>query len=235
MDANRMILECRLSSDGLDSSIIPDISDENWLYYLNVAQEEFVKTRYSGNNLFKTGFNGSEKRNDDLNNITKSLYFATTAVDINTYFLNFTLPFSDANLSTPSTDKYMFYVRGNGFVTKPSCGSQYVDIKVEEQDEIDVVLRNPFKRPILNRIVGYFENGGMFMLTDGTYTIGRAKIACLTFPIAISNNSAYAPVSDCLLAPHTHREIIAKAVELATGDLKPEKLQIKLQQDTQTE
>jgi hypothetical protein len=235
MDANQMVLEFKLSCDSLDSSTVPDLSNENILYYLNVAQERFVKTHYTGNNLLKVPFQGIQKRTDDLNNITNTYYFQTTALPENKYFVNLSLPFSNEGLSTPSTDKYMFYLRGNGQVVSSSCGTKYSTIKIEELDDIDVVLKNPYKKPTLGRVVGYFENGGIYLLSDGTYSIGKARITYVRIPKAISNDEAYAPVSDCELAEHTHREIVDKAVELAVGDIKPEKLQVKIQQNTQNE
>lgn len=234
MNADQMVLEFKLSSDSLDSSTIPDLSNENILYYLNVAQEEFYKTRYTGNNLFKTPYQGSQKRTDDLNNITKTYYFSCTQSG-NTYFVNLGLPFTDEALTSSSTDKYAIYLRGNAYTTKTGCNPQYVSIKIETLDNIDQVLKNPFKKPTLNRVIGVFEKGSITLYSDGTYSIGSARITCIKVPVVISNDVAYAPIANCELAETTHREIIAKAVELAIGDLKPEKLQIKLQQNTQIE
>ncbi len=235
MTADQMVLEFALSSDSLDSSTIPDLSNENILYYLNVAQERFVKTRYSENNLYRKGFQASQKRNDDLNNITKSHYFQAVASGTNKYFVNLTLPFTDEGFTAPSTDKYMIYVGGNGQVVSSKCGNQYFTIKIETRDNLDNVLKNPFKQPTLNRIVGYFENGGMYLRSNSSYSIGKALISYIKIPVVISNDVAYAPVADCELAEHTHREIIDMAVQLAVGDVKPEKLQIKANQNTQTE
>lgn len=235
MDVNQMVLEFKLSSDSLDSSTIPDLDNENILYYLNVAQEKFVKTRYSGNNLFKTPYQGSQKRTDDLNNITKSYFFAATSVGANKYFISLNAPFTNEGLTVASTDKYMDYLRGNAQVVSAKCGSKYITIKLETLDNLDKAIVNPFKKPTLNRSLGYFQNGGIYLLSDGSYSIGKAEITCLKVPVVISNDSAYAPVADCELAPHTHREIIDMAVALAVGDVKPEKLQVKLQQNSQIE
>ena len=221
MNANQMVLECRLSADSLDSSTIPDISNENWLYYLNVAQEEFIKS--------------IQKRTDDLNNLTNTYFFAVSSVSNNTYFLNLQNPFIDESLTTPSTDKYMFYLRGNAKINSIKCGNRYSTIKIETLDTMDSILKNPFKGPNINRVIGYFEKGGLYLVTDGNYTLTNGKITFLRLPKIISNDPAYAPLNDCELAEHTHREIIAKAVELAVGDLKPEKLQVKIAQNTQEE
>jgi hypothetical protein len=235
MDANQMVLEFKLSSDSLDSCTIPDLSNENILYYLNVAQDVIIKTRYGGNNLYRTGFEGSQKRTDDLNEIVKSYYFAATSSGTNTYFVDLTQPFTNEALTTPSTDEYMTYLRGNAQVVSSSCGNKFVGIKLETLDNLDKVLVDPFKQPTLKRVIGHFENGGIYLHSSSSYSIGKALITCLKMPVQISNDELYAPVADCELNPSLHREIIAKAVELAVGDIKPEKFQIKAQQNTQIE
>lgn len=235
MDANQMVLEFKLSSDSLDSSTIPDLSNENILYYLNVAQERFVKTKYSENNLYRKGFQASQKRTEDLNNLTKSHYFAATSVGADNYFVNTNFPFDNEGLSTPSTDKYMIYVRGNAQIVSSKCGNKYVTIKIEALDNMDNVVKNPYKKSNLTRVVGNFENGGIILQSDGSYSIGKALISYIKTPVVISNDIAYAPINDCELADHTHREIVDMAVQLAVGDLKPEKLAVKIQQNTQTE
>lgn len=235
MDANQMVLECKLKSDSLDSSTMPDISNENWLYYLNLGQDWFYKTHYSRNNILGQGYQEIQKRTDDLNNITKTYYFAATSAGSDRYFIDFKLPFTNEGLTIPSTDVYAFYLMGTAQIVSSSCGNKFVGIKIESLDTLQKVLVDPFKKSNFNRVVGHFENGGMYLHTGGLYSIGKAAISCIKVPVTISNDVAYAPLNDCELAEHTHREIIAKAVELAVGDLKPEKFQIKAQQNTQIE
>ena len=95
MTTTEMILEFKLASDNLDSSIIPDLRPEHILYYLNEAQLRFIKTRYQGNNLYKTSFEQVQKRTDDLNNIKKSYYVNATVNDIslNIYELDLNFTF----------------------------------------------------------------------------------------------------------------------------------------------
>jgi hypothetical protein len=224
-----MILEFKLASDSLDSSIIPDFSPENILYYLNVAQEEFVKTRYSRNNLYKAGFQEIQKRTDDLNNITKTYFIPVTSstIEENTYRLVYSTLYTNDALSTPSTDKYLLYLSGQVKIVKSGCPSKYIGLNIKSIDDRDQVRKDPFKRADMNNPIGYFVGGGIEAETDGTFTISKAKITILKKPVTISNDAAYAPVADCELAEHTHREIIELAVRLAVGDVKPEKLEVK--------
>lgn len=235
MTTDQMVLECKLASDNLDSSTIPNMANEEWLYYLNVAQEEFIKTRYSRNNMYSAGVQEIQKRTDDLNKITRSYYVYAYLIGDNVYQIDYSSLFRNEALSNFTSDKYMFYLRGNIKANKTNCPSKYVPIKIETLDKLDVVFKDPFKKPNPSKAIGYFENNTLYVKYAPGYTIELGKITCIKYPKPISNDVLYAPVSDCELSDHTHREIVEMAVRLAVGDLKPEKLEVKTIQSKQVE
>lgn len=228
MTVNEMILQFKLASDNLDSSVIPDFSEEVILYYLNEAQERFIKTRYSQNNLYKLGFEETNKRTQDLNNI-KDSYYVDSAVtkESNVFKLELTTLYNDVNLDTPSTAKFMFYLRGRVYTLKNGCTSKLVRIKEHQTGDLDDIEQDPFNRSIYTEPVGYFEAGNLYIKTDDTFSIGTGLITCIRHPKLINSILALGEISDCELAEHTHKEIVALAVQLAIGDVKPEKLEVK--------
>lgn len=223
-----MILQFKLASDNLDSSVIPDFSEEVILYYLNEAQERFVKTRYSKNNLYKLGFEEIDKRTQDLNNI-KDSYYVESAVtkETNVFKLKLDTLFEDKDINTISPAKFMFYLRGRVQTLKNGCPAQFVRIKEHQTGDLDDVTSDPFNKSIYTEPVGYFEAGSLYVITDGTFSIGVGLITCIRKPKLINSILALGPLSDCELAEHTHKEIVAMAVQLAIGDVKPEKLEVK--------
>lgn len=228
MTVLEMVLQFKLASDNLDSSVIPDLSEEVILYYLNEAQERFVKTRYSQNNLYKLGFEETDKRTQDLNAI-KDSYYVTSAVtkEPNVFKLVLSTLYEDVNTSTLSTAKFMFYLRGRVYTIKSGCTSQLVRIKEHQTGDLDDIEEDPFNRSIYTEPVGYFEAGNLYVKTDGSFTIGKGLITCIRKPKLINSILALGTINDCELAEHTHKEIVALAVQLAVGDVKPEKLEVK--------
>lgn len=228
MVVNEMILQFKLASDNLDSSVIPDFSEEVILYYLNEAQERFVKTRYSQNNLYKLGFEETDKRTQDLNNIKDSYYVSSTLTkESNVYKLVLSILYDNITLTTNSNAKFMFYLRGRVNTIKNGCESKLVRIKEHQTGDLDDIEQDPFNKSIYTEPVGYFEAGNLYVKTDGTFSIGTGLITCIRRPKLINSILALGIISDCELAEHTHKEIVALAVQLAIGDVKPEKLEVK--------
>ena len=89
-------------------------STSNWREYLNEAQERFVKQRYYKNNNYRKGFEEIQKRTDDLKNLVISRYCDITPVtsyDNDVHRADIDLLFDDEELTIPSSDNYMFYVK----------------------------------------------------------------------------------------------------------------------------
>jgi len=77
----------KIEADKLDIVSIASFLPEEIDYFLNTAIQRIIKTRYSGLNVHKTGFQQSQKRSDDLRTVVKTtvasepftIYNATTA------------------------------------------------------------------------------------------------------------------------------------------------------------
>jgi hypothetical protein len=207
-----MILEFKLTLDKVDSSSYPDFESEEVYFFLNEAQEKLVKTRYSRNNIYKSGFEEIQKRTDDLSNIVVTNYASITSVttETNIYKIDINTLYTDESHTTPSTETYMFYLRSRPRVVKTGCASKYVNkVKLVQQDDLAYILEDPFNKPTLLEPILYFERGNIYLVTDGTFTVDKCKLTYIKRPNKIDENT------DCELAEHLHKEIVQLAVNVA--------------------
>lgn len=230
MTAAQMVLEFKLGLDKMDSSAYPDILESEILFWLNEAQEQFVRNRYGLVNIYGKGFEEIQKRIDDLSNIVVTKFAAVTALttEENTYRVSTTSLFNDEAHLVSSTNTYMYFIRGRAKVVKGVCTPVYFGINLEQHDDLDQVLIDPFKKPDSLNPVGYFEEGDLFIITDGTFTINNFKLTFIRIPVAI--NTLSNPDVDCELKPSTHKEIVRLAVNLALENIESRRLQTQTQQ-----
>jgi phosphoribosyl-AMP cyclohydrolase len=225
--------EFRQAGDRLDASTIPDMLVEQVDYLLNEAIVRFVKTRYSGNNEFKMGFEEIQKRTDDLKTVSFTDFPLVTTVttETNTFKASLSTLYTDEALTTLSTRKYWFYTRGRARVVKSGCTSTYVSIRLYQHDDLDDVMLDPFNKPIIDEVAGYFEAGDLYIITSSGTTIDRVKLSYVKKPIEVRYGAAYpTPVSniDCDLPEHTHKEIIQLAVTIALENIESKRLETQM-------
>lgn len=212
MTNTEMILEFKLTFDKVDSSSYPGFEAEEIYFFLNEAQERLVKNRYGRNNLYKSGFEEIQKRTDDLSNIVVTNYAAVTSVstETNTFKIDISSLYTDEAHVTPSTETYMFYLRGRPRVVKSGCVSKYINkTKLVQQDDLPYMLEDPYNKPTLLEPIIYFERGDIYLVTDGTFTVDKCKLTYIKRPAIIDD------VTNCELAEHLHKEIVQLAVNVA--------------------
>lgn len=230
MNIQQMHIEFRQAGDRLDSSVFAGLLVEQVDYILNEAIVRYTKTLYTGNNPLQVGFEQIQKRTDDLKTLvfTEFPQITTVTTEENTFKADLNTLFVNEALSTPSTKVYWFYVRGRARVVKTGCTSTYVGIKIYQHDDLNDVLDDPFKKPYLQEVIGYFENGSLNVITDGSFTIDRVKLSYIKKPNEVRYGAIYpTPVSniDCDLPEHTHKEIIQTAVTIMLENLESQRLQ----------
>jgi hypothetical protein len=226
MTEAQMRREFKLFLDKVDSQALPDFTLTEIYIMLNEAQERFVKNRYGLTNIYKKGFEEIQKRTDDLNPLVKTKFTSVTAVttETNTYKVDIDTLFSDEAHAVPSTDVYMFYLRGRARHTSAGCGSQYVSVELVQQDDLEEIMIDPFNKPYINGAVGYFEDNDIYVVTDGSYTITNFKLTFLKRPRLIAAGI------DCELRDHTHKEIVQIAVLIALENIEAARQQTQAQQ-----
>ena len=233
MNIQQMHIELMQSLDKLNSSAFADLMPEDRDYFLNEAIVRYTKTCYTGNNPLQAGFEVIQKRTDDLKTlvVTEFPTITTVTIEENIYKADLSLLYLDENLSSLSSNKYWFFIRGRARIVKSGCTSKYINIKIYQHDDLNNTFEDPFKRPTFNEAVGYFENGNLYIATINGTSIDRVKLSFIRKPIEVKYGSVY-PIPttdvDCDLPEHTHKEIIQTAVAVALEIMESIRLQTEM-------
>lgn len=233
MNITQAHIEFREALDRLDSSNFPDFQPEQVDYILNEAYNRFIKERYTGNNPARTGAELTQKRIDDLRDLIITSFASTSlnTIETNVYNISLNSLYTDENRTSSATTQYMFYFRGRVKVSSTTCGSNYVPIKIYDHNEIDEIILDPLKQPVLYEPIGYFEGDNLCVVTDGTFTVDNFKLTYIKIPVEVSltNNITFET------APHTHKEIITLATYVALENIESSRQQTQLQAQSMIE
>ena len=107
--------------DKIDSDSVPNILTAEMDFFLNQAQDQFVKVRYGGNNVYRTGFEQTQKRTDDLRTIVKRQkvicypFFDSSGTPIEANVYSGAIP-SDYDYLTNLRVKNISAICGNDFI-----------------------------------------------------------------------------------------------------------------------
>jgi hypothetical protein len=209
--------------------------------FLSKAQLELVKTHFTMGNKYKKGFEQSTKRRIDLTNLIKS-YVATLPLELTNKLHSNSVLFKIPNDT-------MFIINESAkLLSNDSCiNGNVVNIVPKTYDEYNVQINNPFKRPdksVVWRLdIGSISEGLKNVeLITSEKGISEYKLRYLKYPspIILTNLNAEFPdeglsidnkttEQTCKLDESFHREILDRAVELATMDYKPQELQARTQ------
>lgn len=215
----------KVFTDKVDSQALPDFEPEEIDVFLSEAQERFVKTRYGLNNAYRQGLEMSQKRIDDLSALVKTGYRPVALSEPGVYKTQFADFFSDESLTVPATWQYLHLLRTQLKVKGANVRAHYVSGNFCQIDDLDESLENPFKRPRLSDPLTSVEDSGLVVYTDGTFQVEKARLTVLTLPPATD----LATGKGFVLAPHTHREIIQLAVQIALENIESQRQQTNLQ------
>lgn len=215
MNAAQFKYEFRLVADFLFSMAAPGFTAIEISTFLTKAQEEIVKTRYVAlGNKYRQGFESSEKRREDLDELIKSVSIVNIS-DENSphpngklYILpsNYMFTISEevlisVNNVTCVNYDLLYNVTDDGYTLSIDVPTgvnpldlKRVPIKPVTYDQYSMNIRNPFKRP-------YKENLGLVwrmdyskdalnnyrheLITDGTFETYRYYFSYIKCPKAI--------------------------------------------------
>ncbi|MFA5037246.1 MAG: hypothetical protein WC479_08735 [Candidatus Izemoplasmatales bacterium] len=206
----------KLELDKIESLQYPSFTTNEIDYWLNRAIREFVKTRYSGINPKREGFEQSQKRIDDLRTLVREVTVPCTIADAikpNGYVL--TDGFGNAQFSTAA-----YWLSLGEEVSITPTGSTAIRQGVTEitYDEYTYELDNPYSTYRLHygkaKPLRLFYNNTIEFISDGTYTVDNAYIRYIKSPVEV----VYSTI-DCDLPENTHDEIVSLSVRLALENI----------------
>lgn len=219
----------KLGLDKTESLQYPSFLSEEIDFWLNQAIRKFVKTRYSGINYKREGFEQSQKRIDDLRTLTREVTIACTGTGAkkpNGYVL--VDGFSNASFTAEpywlslGEEVLISYTRTT--VSTGGTATKRVGVVDITADNYRSKVDDPLSDHILHydeaRPLRLFYNNTIEFITDGNYSVTYAYIRYIKQPAEVAYNTV-----SCDLAEHTHDEIVNMAVQLALENVEQPRLQ----------
>ena len=218
--------------DKVSSSAYPEIQDYQKDVFLNNAMDKFIKQRYGLNNIYRTGFEQTQKRTDDLKNLVITKYATVSELNDISFFnyliykVDIESLFNDNLLENSYDGDYMFYIKSMAYVQKGSC-NKWSNVNLVYQNDLATLLNDPFNKPSPENPIIYFEDGNIFCVV-GNGSVDKFQLTFIKRPDQM-NLGTYGQVKvECELSDHTHREIISIAVTSALEDIESQRVQSNL-------
>ena len=231
-----------ISYNAIASMSSPGIDDFELSVYLTTAQLEIIKNYYDPlSNRKQKGFEATEKRRRDLNQLIKDYKTSTTITNSSNID-------SEAKFYTVPNDLFLI-VNEKAKITSEDCyNNKTLTIKPISYDEYDIQIDNPFEKPnekvawrldlsnvnnskVVEIISPYNVTGSLeyqirYIKYPKPIIITDLDIAFPSDNLTIDGISTETP---CELNTEICREILDRAVLLATADYRPQNLQVKAQ------
>ena len=231
-----------ISYNAIASNSAPGIDDFELSVYLTQAQLEIVKNYYDPlSNRKQKGFEATEKRRRDLNQLVKD--YKTTDTISNSFNIN-----SESKFYVVPNDLFLI-VNEKAKINSEGCyNNKTLTIKPMSYDEYDIQIDNPFEKPnekVAWRLDLSNINDVKVVEIISPYNILGSleyQIRYIKYPkpIIITNLNTDFPSDNltidgifeetpCELNTEICREILDRAVMLALADYRPQNLQVKAQ------
>lgn len=231
-----------ISYNAIASNSSPGIDDYELSVYLTKAQLELVKNYYDPlSNRKQKGFEATEKRRRDLNQLVKD--YKTSDIISNESNIH-----PEAKFYTIPNDLFLI-VNEKVKITSNDCyNGKTITVRPVSYDEYDVQIDNPFEKPyekLAWRLDLSNINNTKVVEILSPYNISGSleyQIRYIKYPkpIIITNLNTTFPSDNltidgiftetsCELNTEICREILDRAVLLALADYKPQGLQVKAQ------
>lgn len=228
MTSQEMNQEFLILYDKITNFDAPGYTELEISIFLTKAQERVFFSHYNPlDNKFREGFEETEARRKDLNELVKGVTLTTPSVSQTNVLPNgvfFDLPTDclyviSEEITTSSTDECK-----NGLRLR---------VKPITHDEYSINLKNPFKKPDSLNYVWRLDYQGSIheLITDGTFDVSNYHLRYIErlTPIIIGADTVDGVIGpqDSLLNQILHKRIVDEAVKIATGTTDPELYQIK--------
>ena len=234
--------EFNISYNSIASMSAPSIDDYELSVYLTRAQLEIVKNYYDPlSNRKQKGFEATEKRRRDLNQLVKD--YKTSTVITNTSNIN-----SEAKFYIVPDDLFLIVNEKAKIISEDCYNNKTLTIKPISYDEYDIQIDNPFEKPnekVAWRLDLSNVNNTKVVEIISPYNVSGSleyQIRYIKYPkpIIITNLNTAFPSDNltidgifvetpCELNAEICREILDRAILLALADYRPQNLQVKAQ------
>lgn len=228
MNANEMRYEAEILFDKIASSGSPGYTDKEWSVLLTKGQQIYLQEIFDPLKSFEE----SEKLRKDYSLIkeafTGTVSASQTGIHTNGQF--FDLP-ADC----------LYVVQEESVITSSNAcyNGKIVKVKAVTENEYNLNRNNPYKKPAPDALVWRmdFNNPGSTqaprheLITDGSFTINTYRGRYIKYPqdiIPYTNDGSTTALQNSQLPDISHRNIIDRAVRIATAVTNPQEYQVKL-------
>jgi len=233
--------------NGIATNSAPPIDTYEKSVYLTRAQLEIVNNHFNPKgNKYGRGFEGSSKRRYDLkelirNSITTTQVSSTNNITPESLF--FRIP----------SDTYLIIQEKALVSSTDACiDGTYINVVPKTHDEFNIQYDNPFKEPSktviwrMDYAIQTGTNQNVELISPYTITTYKFRYVIYPKPIVLGDLLTLYPTESlsvdgitqpqtCLLGEGVHREVLNRAVEMATADYKPIDLAVKAQMNNRNE
>lgn len=234
----------RLGLDKTSSLTTPSFEDEELVYWLNVAQQRWVKTKFSGNNIYKADYNDMQKRISDFKNLIVNIDDTTPGTTYQDFeagtvaVVDFTDIFSesyeDVDLTTwQAVGKLLFYLDSKSVVTRAESYDVYAPRTTGLVQNVDIVaedaskyLSTLYNSPYFERPVCFIDGNNLVVITDDYSTISTVWIRYLRYPKELDlvfNNTRQTTTIE--LPEYAAQEIVDLAVTILIENIESQRIQ----------
>jgi hypothetical protein len=193
----------------------PDFLPEEIDFWLNEAQERFIKQRLFGNNYRQERFEDSPKRIDDLRNlITLSIDNTLSSSNLGT---------NVKQVSLPSTPVFNYLLR---FVLIDDNSVKQNGIDTIKHQDVYKYIQDSINYPFIKRPLALIEFSTLSVIFDPTYNPTKVDIEYIKKPdVLTSFTPGSGETNTCELVTSTHREIVVLAAEIAIENIESSRVQ----------
>lgn len=206
--------EFKFRLDKLDALNYPNFLPEEIDLVLNNAQDRLIKQRYGLNNIKRQSFEETEKRTEDLKNITKNVILTILPYSIDNITTN-------ARFVTLPTDHW-FTLQERAGVTCVNCGvtgTQRVEVIPISHAEASKVLKDPFRQANNEKVLRLTIDGKAELVSNCTLVDYQMRYLRQPVAMDITTNTT------CELSEHIHNELVDLAVSIALEGIEGKRTQ----------
>jgi hypothetical protein len=207
MTISEMHTAFKLELDKIDSLQYPSFTSNEIDYWLNQAIRRFVKTRYSGTNYKREGFEQTQKRIDDLRTIVREVTVTCTATEaiksigeatIDSYVL--TNGFSNSIFTAAP---YWLSLGEEVLLTIGLATTIRQGVTEVTADEYRSEIDNPYSSFRLHygnaKPLRLFYNDTIEFISDGNYVVTSAYVRYIKQPVPVNYTATTGVLSGNIL------------------------------------
>lgn len=234
MTIEEMHIAFKLKFDKLDLLEYPNLEPEAIDFLLNQSQIRLLKNRYQTNNNYREGFEGIQKRIDDLRTLVKS----STQETITNFLMDDDTTARIYEAALPSD--YFFMIKLRVKVNSTALGDSIKSPRQAQHDDVSVTISDPFDGPKYRNPLLMYAGTKAQIVTDNTFSVTKFYFDYLKKPYSLSIDATgvntpagFTNVSE--FPEQMHHEIVDYAVELALENIESPRYQTTQMANLKTE